>query len=408
MKLTKKLFISILLTGLISLSVLNATAFSGYAGIKGDLKQNEDSGSCDPIMNIQAYFAGQLDFNPAFLLRTELSLQTADVIKNGLFEETDSKFCIDELSCTYIKPFLGITQYFSLFLGNYEPIGSDVFLQRQFGTKPITSMLTESWLGVKGSSVYPFYGFGGSYIVHMNNSPIATGIYIYKNKNNDQDINQLNIDWRFGSVTQYCSVDFAAGVGAPLDSKNGSEDVILLVDKLYLHTGIDFLVGNRYTQSLFIQAGFDNMPLKAGDNSNEIDSDDIYLILEPRLYTKKFKAHATFFSVPEENTEKLIFIEKGHTLGANLTIFTDQLYVKNKDITFGFHSTLSFPDKDFYDLKRFKELKDDDYAIKVSPFVKIPLMAGNLNFLLQCKMNGFDKNQWYDQFKCNIGYKAQL
>ena len=69
---------------------------------------------------MKAYFAGELDFSPQFLVRAEFSIQTADVLDTGLFEETDAVFCIDEFSATYIKPFLGITQYISAFIGVFR------------------------------------------------------------------------------------------------------------------------------------------------------------------------------------------------------------------------------------------------------------------------------------------------
>ena len=142
MKLIKKLSIATALFSIFSANMFSA-AFSGYAGIKGDITSNEASEKFDPIMNMKAYFAGELDFSPQFLVRAEFSIQTADVLDTGLFEETDAVFCIDEFSATYIKPFLGITQYISAFIGTFEPIGTDVFLQRHFGIQPITSMITE-------------------------------------------------------------------------------------------------------------------------------------------------------------------------------------------------------------------------------------------------------------------------
>lgn len=384
-----------------------ATSFSGYAGIKGDILSEKDSEDFDPIMELQAYFAGQLDFSNNFLVRAELSVQTEDILKNGLFDDTKATFCIDELSLTYIKPFLGITQYLSAFMGTFEPIGSDVFLQRHFGIEPITSFITESWLGLKGSTVYPFYGLGGSYIVHINNKPIATGIYIYKNNENQDEENQLNLDYRFSSVLPNLALDFAIGVGAPLETKNGADDVILLIDKLYLHTGIDLLLGNKYSPaSLFLQGGFNNLPLTAEDSKNEIDSDDIYLIVEPRIRSANFNTHITMFSVPQETVDKLIFID--NTFGFNLSIFTDKLYIRNKDFTFGFHTTLSFPNRDFLDLKRINELIDDDYSVKISPFLYAPVMKGTLKAMLHAKIKGLNKDTWTNAFKFSIGYKSQL
>lgn len=384
-----------------------AVTFSGYAGIKGDVTQDASSDSIDPELSIQSYFAAQFDFSSDFLIRTEFSIRTDDIINTGLFEDTEAIFCIDELSATYIKPFLGITQYFSLFVGTFEPIGSDVFLQRHFGIKPIASLITENWLGLKGSTVYPFYGVGASYVIQMNAKPVATGIYIYKNDENEEEENQINLDLRFSSATNFFSVDLAAGIGAPLNTKNGSEDVILLIDTLYLHTGIDVLIGNNYSNALFVQAGFDNLPIKAEDDVLEIDADDVYLLVEPRLYTQKYKAHLSMFSLPEKTVEKLVFVED--TFGFNLSIFTEKLYIKNKDFTFGFHTTVSFPDKNFYyAIKHTGDLFSDDVNYKISPFVSFKLLGGIFKTMLQVKLNQMNGDDWQNAVKLNLGFKAQL
>ncbi|MBQ6781135.1 MAG: hypothetical protein IJP62_07850 [Treponema sp.] len=386
-------------------------SFSGYAGVKGDFFSNKDSDHFDPSLTAQTYFAGQLNFLKNFLVRGEFSIETEDIIATGPFTGTKAEFCIDELSATYIKPFLGVTQYFSLFLGTYEPIGSDVFLQRQFGIEPITSLITQSWLGLKGSTAYPFYGTGGSYIVHLSKQPIATGAYIYVNKENSQNEYQLNLDWRFGTVNPWFTLDFALGIGAPLLSKQGDKKVILLIDTLYLHTGVDFLLGNKYSNSLFFQGGFSKLQLKAGDDAEEMTSNEVYLILEPRIVTKQFQAHITFFSMPADSVEKLIFIDDNNTLGLNIAIFTENLPVKNKNITFGFHATWSFKNKDYRDIfdENIELLKNtDNFSIKVSPFLALPVMSGTLHAMLQARITDLSGNSWQDAFKLSIGYKSSL
>lgn len=385
-----------------------AASFSGYAGIKGDIQSDSSSSSFEPVLKIDAYFAGQLNLTQNLLFRTAMSIQTEDLIDSKITEETPSVFCLDELSLTYIKPFLGITQFVSLFAGSIEGVGADVFLQRQFGIAPITSLMTESWLGLKGATPYTLNGIGGSYIAHINSQPIATGLYVYKNNDNPEKIRQINADFRFASVFKYLTVDQAVGFGAPLDSKNGSEDVILLVDELYLHAGIDLLLGKKYSPNLFIQAGFENVLIESSSKRIKISSEELYLLVEPRLYTKKFQAHLTLFSIPKEKIDRMIFVEKNNTLGANLCIFTDKLYVKNKDVTFGFNTTLSFEGKDFYDLKNIKELADEDYTVKICPFVNVPIMTGELKMMLQTKVTGFTKDDWKNNFKFNIGYKSIL
>lgn len=382
-------------------------SFSGSAGIKGNYLSDAGSENFSPILKLNGYFSGQLNLSSNMFLRSELSVKTADVLETKLVEDTESVFCIDELSFTYVRPFLGITQYLSFFTGTFDSIGTDVFLQRQFGISPVSSIFTENYLGTKRSAPYELNGFGGSYIIHVNNSPYATGIYLYKNTFEQKDINQLNIDLRAACACKWITADLSAGFGAPMDSKNGTEDVILLVDELYLHTGLDLLIGNKYSHSLYIQAGFDNIALKASGKS-EINSDEIYLLIEPRLYMPKFTASFTIFSIPQNNVEKIDLLEANHTFGADLAIYTDRLYVKNKNFTFGFHTIMSFPERDFFDIKRLKELKDDDYIVKIVPFVGIPFMAGDVKIQLQTQVNDFKTSKWQDQFKLSLGYKAIL
>ena len=157
--------------------------FNGYIGAKVDIakvetdesasKSEQEAQEREDGLGIQTFFTGQLNLSKSLMLRGEFSIQSDDIFDTGLFNYTEAIFCINELSATYVKPFLGNTQYISGFFGTFEPIGSDVFLQRQFGMKPITSLLTESWLGLRGSYIYPFYGAGASYILHLDSWPIA-------------------------------------------------------------------------------------------------------------------------------------------------------------------------------------------------------------------------------------------
>lgn len=412
----KKLY-SLLILLLCTCTIWGEVFFSGYAGIKGDL-YSSSADKISPAMCFQTYFAGQLNLTRNLLVRTEFSMQTADIAKNGPFVSTDATFCIDELSATYIKPFLGVTQYFNLFMGTFEPIGNDVFLQRQFGIQSIASLLTESWLGLKGSTAYPFYGVGGSYIIHFAAQPIASGAFLYINRENSENERQLNLDWRFGMVRSWLTLDFAVGIGAPMGTKRGDEDVILLIDTLYLHTGLTMLVGNKYTTSLFVQGGFSNYPLQASSD-NKLQSRDIYLLVEPRFVAKRFQTHLSFFSVPENTVEKMIFVD--NTMGMNLSVFTDSLYIKNTNITFGFHVTWTVTDKvkdatqkpdinkNFLDLKDpLSIITDCDHHVKLSPFVSIPTRTGVFHAMLQTKITDLKTETWASAIKLNIGYKARL
>ena len=89
---------------------------------------------------------------------------------------TDSKFKIDEISVVFRSKGLNSTNYFSIFMGTYEPIGSDIFLRRQFGIQPIMSKITESWLGIAGSVIYPLFGMGIADVVHFSTQPLDSAV----------------------------------------------------------------------------------------------------------------------------------------------------------------------------------------------------------------------------------------
>ena len=399
--------------------------FSGFTGAKGDFysdPQTKDEKGFDPLLEVQAYFSGQLNISKKFMVRGEFSVQSEDIFGSGIFNDTEALFCINELSATYVKPFLGNTQYISAFFGTFEPIGSDVFLQRQFGMRPITSLTTESWLGLRGSYIYPFYGAGVAYILHFDKWPVASGFYLYKNHaQNEDDDDQINIDWRFAAAMPYLALDFAAGIGAPLSKHHDDDDVILLIDTLYLHSGVGMLLGNRYAHSLFVQAGFEQVALRSRKEESKLKDNDIYLLFEPRFTLKACKIHLTFFNFPASlfkatdgwSSKKLIFIED--SLGINVTVFTDSLYIKNWDVSFGIATTLSFPDHYLFDLKKPNELFENDevdssknFNVKLSPFLTLPILSGELHMMLQANITDFRTEGWENAIKLNIGYKSQL
>ena len=126
-KMIKKLS-STAIAFIFTLTELSAAAsFNGYGGLKGDLKSKEDSEFFDPIMNLTGFFQGQFNFSENLFFNTEMSISTDDVIDTKLTEDTRAVFCFDELSLTYVKNFLGATQFFSIFKGTYTPLGANQF-----------------------------------------------------------------------------------------------------------------------------------------------------------------------------------------------------------------------------------------------------------------------------------------
>jgi hypothetical protein len=378
--------------------------FSGFAGLKTDFGSSSNS-SFDPELKFQSFFSGQFSFSENIFAHAEFSLATNDLIENSIFDETPGTFKIDELSIIFRRQLFDATNYLSFFCGTYEPIGSDIFLRRQFGIQPIASKITEGWLGLSGSVIYPTFGVGGSDIIHFNAQPLAFGLYIYVNHELD-DSYCFNSDLRFAGVYRFFTFDFAGGIGMPL-KRNENQDAFVIIDTLYWRAGINMLLGNSYTTSLFMQAGVSDIEFTKDDSYPKIDENAAYLLFEPRFRTEKFQLHLTVFSLPQDTVDDFIFIND--TFGTNINVFTDNLYIKNKMFVFGINGALSFPEKNFTDLvKHTGDLFKDDYNILIAPYISTNFYNGTIHGMLQAKITDMIDGNFGSALKLNIGYKTQF
>ena len=64
-------------------------------------------------------------------------------------------------------------------------------------------------------------------------------------------------------------------------------------------------------------------------------------------------------------------------------------------------------EKYLFDIKEDFTSLIDDYNVKISPFLTVPIMSGDLHMMFQATVSDF-KSGWEKAIKCNIGYKAQL
>ncbi|MBQ7882272.1 MAG: hypothetical protein IJ312_06130 [Treponema sp.] len=374
-----------------------ATFFNGYTGIATSLQPNENSKI--PIMTSQAFFAGQFDISGLFQLRTELSVDTENILEKGFFQRTPAYFSIDEISITTRFNANKSSHFIAAFLGKYESIGSDLFLQRQFGIKPINSLITETWLGLAGSEIYPFSGLGLAYMARFS-SPQALAGYFYANKKDD--ILNLNCDLRFGGVGNIASLDFAAGVSFPVETKDQyGNDVFILIRSVDFHTGFSFLVGNRNTTSLFLQGGLKKLRLNPEADEKRMKLSDIYFIIEPRFIAANIHFYFSLFCIPEEMCSKLFYIP--HQIGCNLSIFNEKLHIGTLPLKLGTHITLSAPD---VTLQNINELADNTLSLHIAPFTYINMFGGTLNFALN--LDVLNIKEFYKSLKFTIGFKNQL
>ncbi|MBR4179231.1 MAG: hypothetical protein IKR45_00885, partial [Treponema sp.] len=332
MKRTAKISLFLATFILFTTQVLAQPAFSGYSGGKLNYSTNEEvTDKYDPDLSLQAFFQGQFNFSQNMWGHLEFSIDTQDFLSKELFHKTEAWFKIDEISLIFKSKADTNSNYFSIFMGTYDPIGSDIFLQRYFGIKPIASKITESWLGLSGSVLYPHFGMGIADVKRLMSSPIALGGYAYIN-HEDNKYYVFNADGRFACVYRYFSFDIAGGIGVPLSNSNQGQEVIAAIEKLYWHAGTTMLIGNNYTQSLFIQAGLFNVPFTKR-NGTQVSPDDIYLLFEPRLLLENAHANLSIYSLPKETVDQLIFVDD--TLGLNLNIYGDSFSLGANRFTLG-------------------------------------------------------------------------
>ena len=404
----KTFFIIYILSAVLTHRISAAGFFSGYTGIKADADFADTSGAFDMQLKLQSFFAGQFNLANNLIARTEFSMRTGDIIDNTIFNKTPADFKIDELSFIYRKQFLDSVNFFSVFAGTYEPIGSDLLLRRQFGIEAISSKITESWLGLSGSIVCPLFGIGISDIVRFSPAPIASGGYLYVNRENPDNNFVLNADARFACAYQYFILDAAAGINSPMKNKNGAgEDVLLLIDSLYAHAGITMLVGNNYTPcSFFTQAGVYDLPLKEGSDTFSFDIESIYLLAEFRIRASSYQAMLAAFSLSSDTVSELLFIRD--TLGFNLTLCNPSVYIGAQRFEFGIHNTLSFKDKTYMDVQNFVDLFTSLPTITSSPYVAVKVGRGEFRTMLQVLISDLINDSPASAFECNFGYKMQL
>lgn len=410
----KKIIITALSVICFNSAIFASTFFSGLAGGKIGYSSNQitnENGKnvMDPDLKLQAFFAGQFNFTQNSWGRMELSIDTQDFINQSLFTSTDSSFQIDELSLTFRNQNLRMSNYFSAFMGTYDPIGSDIFLQRYFPVGEIASNLTNSWLGLDGSILYPHFGIGISDVIRLYNQPIAFGGYVYFN-HEDKKYYVLNSDLRFACNYRYFTCDFATGIGAPLSNKFKGQDVIIAIDKLYWHCGTTLLVGNSYTQSFYALAGIFNIELRA---KKHIDPEtlikDTYLLLEPRFIMGQNHLNITLFTLPADTVKKIQYIDD--TLGINFNFYSDNLLSTSSPLTIGCHAQLSFTNKNLTNIKEFNTFfskQANCFNVNIMPYVTTGFLSGQLNGMLKINCMKFAKNAWYEAITADIGYKCKM
>lgn len=383
-----------------------ASFFTANAGGRLNYSSVQDSETYNPTLSMEAFIESQFNFSETLWSHLNFSLKTHDFLQNKLFSTTEADFRIDEISLISSAKIENSTNYIGIYMGSFDPVGSDFFFQRYFGQQPIASKLTESWLGKASSILYPHFGIGVSDVLKFNKNPMAIGIYAYFN-NEDDKFYVFNTDFRYACVYRYFSLDIAGGLGIPLSDKYNGSDAIVVVDTVYWHAGATMLIGNNYTQSLFIQGGLFNASFTKKDSSILASPNDFYILVEPRFRIKNTHLNFTVYSLPQQTVDQLLFVKD--TLGCNINIYNDTLSWGTKKVCVGTNFALSFPTRTFMDVTAIPE---DIMTMKfngfVTPYFSTTILSGQLHGQVTIEVMDFFRNNWQNAFSVDLGFRTSL
>lgn len=403
--------------------------FSGYAGFQANIQNATDSSLLDKNVTAETFFSGQLDFSGKVFLRGEFYVLAADMTNSNIlsgYEDANAYFRIEDISATLKTNSTNASHYISLFMGNYEPIGSDLFIQRQFGIEPISSTFTTSWQGIEGSSIIPSYQTGISYVFH----PAGNYAIEFKGFKNSSDENTLaagitsehtdGIDFaaRYAGLFDRATIDMQVSVDLPLEKKDSNgNDVFLLIKKVRLNGGFSLLLGNRYTTSLFLQGGYDGYVINGDDTDKDFSVKNIYAFFEPRFSTSRFNMGIAAFNIPSKSAVSMTYLKNlvyenpnaESIFGLNLNIYSDKLYFDSTNYTLGIHATWAMTDDDAETLldNKSKIAEKLLHEFKLTPYTSINILGGSLSASIT--LNCYNLiTDFTHSLSGNIGFKTSF
>lgn len=391
----KRLFLVTIFLLIISSYIIASPYFTGFTG--GGIKTNIKKTTAN------AFLAGQIDFSNNFFTRLDLSLQTENIFGSNFLASTPSIFNLDEFSLTFKGNMGALAHYLSGFIGNPEPIGSSVFLERHFGVPNFNSMFLTPQGSENANKIFPISGIGLNYLFKTKKT--VTGLYVYYNKLIEKDNTSLtllpvpnfgapltndiestdkqqivqqqieenksiNIDFRFALSSNFVYLDMGGGCSFPFGNKDDSgNDVILIVREANFHCGLNLFLGSTYMSNLLFQLGFTHLDINPNELKEEkvIALEDIYVFIEPRFVTKKISFAFAIFNIPPVVSEKLFYVT--NPFGVNVSIYSNNFSIKNKTSQLGCHFTVSLPELTF-------NIDKSQLQVQVSPFFNIELGSG--------------------------------
>ena len=404
--------------------------FKGYAGFMGDLTSDPSKDHISSKLFPQGYFGGQLDLGEKLIIRSEFLVQgfcknlNTDLLGDDVFAspiKENSVFRIQELSALYRFNLIGLTHYFSAFMGEYEPIGSDIFLQRHLGIKKFNSRLTESWHGLNGASINRPYSGGLSYTLHLD-APFVAGISFYRDFYQNEQEKVYNADIRLAGSLPLFTFDASLGLGIPRNSRKVSEKKYLLAAQyLVFRAGFSLLIGSPSDQTtFFIQGGFSNLIIDP-DAKKTIkfgDANGFSLLFEPRIELRKMNLSFSVFSLNSDNVNSGMYTYLLDALGFDIHISTNQFHLGSSNFTLGLHTTFGLNYKDSSQgnltfksaLDNWDDASDWEVNFYLSPYAEIPIQGGEVASSFTFRLNRlfeFEEN-WASNVHFRFGFRSEF
>ena len=386
------LILSVLIFILIPMAGLTAeSSLNSFAGADISLTPQKDD---TPLLKLNGVFAAQYNMNNNVLFRGCFGIKTDDIIENGFFQDTPSYFTINEFSASYRLPTSIITQQLAVFMGKYESLGSDEFMQKNFSTINYASPLFSKKLSLFSEGIVNYSGIGLSYSMKFP-SPQALGFYFYYDKK--YNYNFLNFDLRFAAAFDTVLFDFGFGAALPLETTDSNDsEVFLLIRRCDIHAGFSLLLGNNPVTNLFIQAGLQRIQIKPMPDTTNISLKDLFLFVEPRFTGNLLHCNVSFFCIPETQVADLPFIPQ--PIGCDIHLASQEFIFIYRPTTIGLHTAIACGLTDDFKLK--------DLDVQITPYMDCSVPGGTFNVLFSFHpMNYKDPGKF---FNFSLSYKAEL
>ena len=368
-----------------------ASSLSTFTGAEIDFVPVKNS---TPELKLSGVFATQYNVNNSFIFRGSFGIRTDDIITNGFFQDTPSYFSINELSMSYKLPTSVITQQLAIFMGKYESLGSDEYMQKNFSTVNYASPIFSKNLAVFSEGIVTYSGLGLSYSMKFQSSK-ALGFYFYYDKK--YDYNFLNFDLRFASAFDTVLFDVGAGAALPLESKDSNDsEVFLLIRRCDIHAGFSLLLGNNPVTNLFIQAGLQRIQIKPMPDTRNISLKDLFIFVEPRFTGNYIRCNVSFFCVPETQIAELPYIPQ--PIGCDVHLASPEFILINRQAMCGVHTAVACGLTNDYKLK--------DLDIQITPYIDCSVLGGTFNLMFMFHPMSYKDIGKF--FNFSLSYKAVL